>query len=160
LAFNALNYIASYSDLRAAYGTNVEEGAQHYIMFGAGENRSTTFDAWKYLASYGDLIETFGSDEAAAARHFIQFGANENRAITFNAEAYAAANADVAAAFGFAEGRSLGGSTSAAAPATIAAAFVDGTDQGDGAIIGDALPPSSSGWHDDAFTHNQHITIA
>jgi Ca2+-binding RTX toxin-like protein len=174
LAFNALNYIASYSDLRAAYGTNVEEGAQHYIMFGAGENRSTTFDAWKYLASYGDLIETFGSDEAAAARHFIQFGANENRAITFNAEAYAAANADVAAAFGndaealarhyvqygFAEGRSLGGSTSAAAPATIAAAFVDSTDQGDGAIIGDALPPSSSGWHDDAFTHNQHITIA
>ena len=175
LAFNALDYIASHSDLRAAYGADVESGAQHYIMFGASENRSITFQGWKYLASYSDLIQTFGSDESAAARHFIQFGANENRAITFDAEAYAAANADVAAAFGndaealarhyvqygFTEGRSLGGSsTSATAPATIAAAFVDGTGQGDSLIIGDVLPPSSTGLHDDAFNHNQHITIA
>jgi hypothetical protein len=53
-AFNGLEYIASYADLRAAFGANKAAGEAHYSASGIREGRSVTFDALDYIASYGD----------------------------------------------------------------------------------------------------------
>jgi hypothetical protein len=44
-AFNGLECIASYADLRAAFGANKAAGEAHYANFGAREGRTVTFDA-------------------------------------------------------------------------------------------------------------------
>ncbi len=46
-----LKYIASYSDLIGAFGTNAEAGVAHYAQNGLYEGRIATFDALKYTAS-------------------------------------------------------------------------------------------------------------
>jgi hypothetical protein len=99
-AFQGLSYIASYGDLRAAFGTNAAAGAAHFAEFGFGEGRSLSFNALEYIASYGDLRAVFGADATAGARHFIEFGATENRAATFDGWAYLASYGDLIKAYG------------------------------------------------------------
>jgi hypothetical protein len=45
MAINGLEYIASYADLRAAFGANKAAGEAHFAASGAREGRVVTFDA-------------------------------------------------------------------------------------------------------------------
>ncbi|MBD0334458.1 MAG: DUF4394 domain-containing protein [Cyanobacteria bacterium Co-bin13] len=121
---NPAQYLASYDDLIAAFGFDLNAAAQHFEQFGKNEGRSTDlFDEVRYLASYGDLIQAFGFDTQTATEHYVRFGAGEGRATDlFNPASYLNAYADLQAAFGtdlfaaarhyvdfgFAEGRPVG----------------------------------------------------
>ncbi|MES2270214.1 MAG: pre-peptidase C-terminal domain-containing protein [Pseudomonadota bacterium] len=98
--FDALSYIASYADLRAAFGVDADAGLAHFLASGAAEGRAGTFDGFGYLASYADLRTAFGADAQTAERHYIATGVEEGRAVTFDALAYLASYADLRAAFG------------------------------------------------------------
>ncbi|KQN00021.1 hypothetical protein ASE78_17795 [Sphingomonas sp. Leaf25] len=142
-AFDAMSYIAGYSDLRAAFGTNAAAGAQHFIDYGFAEGRSLAFNALDYIASHSDLRAAFGTDVTAGAKHFIEYGAAEGRTTDFDGWAYLASygdliqfyGADEAGAakhfiqYGAAEGRmaSFDALAYAATYADVAAAF--GTDK-------------------------------
>ena len=99
-AFSPLAYIASYSDLSAAFGTDAAAGAAHYAAMGRAEGRTVTFDPLAYIASYGDLANAFGTNGDAGAAHYITMGRAEGRAVSFDPLAYAASYGDLAAAFG------------------------------------------------------------
>jgi Ca2+-binding RTX toxin-like protein len=74
---SARDYIASYTDLTAAFGFDEAAGASHYWNYGWQEGRSVTFDGLKYIAAYADLMAAFGANEAAGAQHYLQNGRNE-----------------------------------------------------------------------------------
>lgn len=99
-AFDALNYIAGYSDLRIAFGTDAAKGATHFVDWGFNEGRSLVFNGLDYIASYADLRTAFGADMTAGARHFIQYGAGEQRTTTFDGWKYLASYGDLIQAFG------------------------------------------------------------
>ncbi len=99
-SFDGLDYIASYADLRQAFGTDAVRGVEHFAAFGFGEGRSVTFSALAYVASHGDLRTALGADANAAARHYIDYGAREGRKVTFDALSYVASHSDLRAAFG------------------------------------------------------------
>jgi lysophospholipase L1-like esterase len=100
LAFNGLEYIASYTDLMAAFGPNKAAGEFHYTNFGRFEGRTVTFDALEYIASYADLRAAFGPNEDAGASHYIVSGRFENRVATFDGLQYIASHTDLIGAFG------------------------------------------------------------
>lgn len=99
-AFDSLSYIASYADLRQAFGTDAAKGSAHFVASGIGEGRSIVFNPLEYVASFADLRAAFGTDESAATRHYIITGANEGRVTHFDALAYVASYADLRMAFG------------------------------------------------------------
>jgi Ca2+-binding RTX toxin-like protein len=74
---SALDYIASYPDLIAAFGANEASGATHYWNYGYQEGRTVSFEGLKYIAAYADLMAAFGADEALGAKHYIQNGRSE-----------------------------------------------------------------------------------
>lgn len=124
--FDPLQYLASHSDLRTAFGSNTALATGHYEQFGLIEGRSDDlFDEVRYLASNGDLINAFGSDFTAATQHYVDFGATEGRPTdSFDPVDYLNNNPDLQTAFGnnlfaatehyilfgFGEGRSAAGS--------------------------------------------------
>ena len=99
-AINGLEYIASYPDLIAAFGSNGTAGAAHFTANGQGEGRSVSFDGLEYIASFDDLIRAFGADRDAGSMHFIHTGHGEGRAVSFDGLQYLASHADLIAAFG------------------------------------------------------------
>ena len=62
-SFDEMAYIASHTDLIAAFGTDGGAGTQHYINYGSTEGRTVTFDAASYLAAHADLRVAFGTDQ-------------------------------------------------------------------------------------------------
>jgi hypothetical protein len=61
--FEALNYIASHSDLISVFETNTSAASSHYVNSGFAEGRAKDdFDEWGYLASNTDLMGVFGSN--------------------------------------------------------------------------------------------------
>lgn len=94
-----LEYIASYSDLEAAFGRDIVAARDHFIHNGVWEGRIAEFDGLEYLASYADLRATMGTDRQAAASHYLDSGRSEGRNVTFDADEYLAANPDLAAVF-------------------------------------------------------------
>ena len=94
LTFDASNYLASYTDLLAAYGTDLASARAHYFAFGAEEGRSfDAFDETSYLASYSDLLGAFGTNVDAALVHYINNGYSEGRvADAFDENSYLASN--------------------------------------------------------------------
>ena len=100
--FSSLEYLATYSDLAAAFGTNETAAARHYVGSGRFEGRvADGFNGLDYLATHADLAAAFGTDETAAARHYVGSGRAEGRvADGFNGLDYLATHADLAAAFG------------------------------------------------------------
>ncbi|MET0918007.1 MAG: hypothetical protein ABWY07_06230 [Burkholderiales bacterium] len=99
-ADSALQYIASYADLMAAFGANAAAGFQHFIASGYAEGRAVTFDGLQYIASYGDLINAFGVNADAGANHYIQAGRFEVRSTSFDGFEYIASYGDLINAFG------------------------------------------------------------
>ena len=74
LTFDASNYLASYTDLLAAFGDDLGIARVHYFDFGVGEGRSfDSFDEASYLASYSDLLAAYGTDTDSALIHYINY---------------------------------------------------------------------------------------
>nr|WP_243850857.1 pre-peptidase C-terminal domain-containing protein [Rhizomicrobium electricum] len=95
----ALEYIASYKDLMAAFGDDAVWGAKHYFNNGKSEGRAITFNALNYLCSYGDLIVAFHDDQLAATEHYLKNGSYEGRKVTFDPLAYVCSYSDLLIAF-------------------------------------------------------------
>ena len=77
----ALRYIASYTDLIVAYGTDYKQGQDHYARSGALEGRTITFDPIAYLNKYLDLRTQYGYDTYNATIQYITTGYYEGRTI-------------------------------------------------------------------------------
>ena len=104
---DGLNYIASFSDLIAAYGNNAQAGQTHFLTWGRSENRISSFNGLEYVASYRDLINAYGPNNSVktvldlGAEHFILYGSgNESRKTSFNGLDYIASYSDLISAFG------------------------------------------------------------
>jgi hypothetical protein len=74
IVFDALAYIASQSDLIAAFGTDAVAGVTLYINSGYKEGRKVVFDALGYLAARSDLRAAFGTDTSAATKRCVAGG--------------------------------------------------------------------------------------
>ena len=96
----ALRYMASFADLRPAFGADPEAGRRDFREAGAAEGRTITFDPLSYIASYSDLISAFGADAAKGAWHYINYGSQEGRAVSFDPLAYIASYPDLIRAYG------------------------------------------------------------
>lgn len=102
LTFQPYRYLASYGDLRAAFGTDATLARSHFEGAGKSEGRDYgLFDAYGYLASNPDLIRAYGLDTERASLHYLQAGMAEGRQTNlFDAYRYIASNPDLIAAFG------------------------------------------------------------
>lgn len=94
-------YLASYPDLRAAFGTDAAAAVQHWQTYGIAEGRvaSPTFDVNHYRAVNADLA---GMSNAELVNHFVTYGIYEGRETSpyFSVGQYLASYADLSAAFG------------------------------------------------------------
>ena len=100
-AFSAERYLASFADLRAAFGGNIVAATEHFISHGFAEGRDAySFNPLAYLASYSDLRAAFGTNANSGLQHFLQYGAGEGRTVQFDPLAYIASYADLRAVFG------------------------------------------------------------
>jgi hypothetical protein len=82
--FNEFQYIASYGDLIAVFGTDGDTATHHYVDYGYDEGRTMLFDAQKYIDNYADLSAIFGNevgpdDLNGASWHYIEYGMAEGR---------------------------------------------------------------------------------
>ena len=90
--FKPLEYLASYPDLAAAYGTDQIAAWQHFAATGIAEGRLPSFSGLNYIASYPDLIRAFGTDAEAGAQHYLTTGRAEGRTVSFDGLRYIASN--------------------------------------------------------------------
>ncbi|MEQ8332073.1 pre-peptidase C-terminal domain-containing protein [Nisaea sp.] len=139
--FSGLEYIASFSDLEAAFGRDAGAARSHFIDAGVYEGRTVEFDGLEYVASHADLIGVFGLDRAGAAAHYLDAGRAEGRTTTFDADNYMGANPDLAVAFGgdddlatqhyimngYYEGRSTGTTTTPVTTSPVEQAVSEGS---------------------------------
>jgi hypothetical protein len=119
---SSLEYIASYGDLIAGFGTNAQAGFDHYLSNGYAEGRGISFNGLEYTASYTDLMNWLGPNADAGASHYITNGRSEGRVTSFNGLEYIAsytdlmnwlgANADAGARHYITNGRFEGRTTS------------------------------------------------
>ncbi|MBO6560934.1 MAG: S8/S53 family peptidase [Nisaea sp.] len=98
--FSGLEYIASYSDLEAAFSRDAGAARAHFLNAGVYEGRTVEFDGLEYVASHPDLIGSIGTNREVAAAHYLDTGRREGRLTNFDADNYMKANPDLAAAFG------------------------------------------------------------
>lgn len=101
-SFDALRYLASYSDLAAGYGGTNEAGAtEHYVAWGNAEGRDPkAWNPYAYLASNPDLQAAFGTDARSAELHYLLYGKAEGRTTSFDPWSYLAANLDLVVGLG------------------------------------------------------------
>ncbi len=66
-----LQYIASYSDLITAYGTDAKAGNDHQTKYAKTEGRVTSFDAQAFMDSNPDVKTLVGNDPVKAAQYYI-----------------------------------------------------------------------------------------
>jgi hypothetical protein len=94
-------YLATYPDLQAAFGNDVEAARQHWLTYGILEGRvgSPTFDMGYYRAAHPDLAAL---DAMGLVDHFLEWGIQEGRVSSpfFDVASYVATYPDLAAAFG------------------------------------------------------------
>ena len=81
LVFNPTYYAEKYSDLKAAFGTDIKKLFNHFIQCGMKEGRqaSENFNVTIYKNKYEDLKKAFGDDLTKYYQHYIQFGYAEKR---------------------------------------------------------------------------------
>ena len=81
LTFDATSYLASYSDLLSAFGSDTSAAQSHYFAHGVAEGRSfDSFDESSYLDT--DLLSAFGTNTTAALNHYVNHGYSEGRSKT------------------------------------------------------------------------------
>jgi hypothetical protein len=97
-------YLATYPDLQAAFGGDLNAAANHWLTYGVHEGRTgaPSISSIYYLSQYPDLQAAFGSDFAAALNHYLTYGINEGRASSpvFDVRFYLGIYPDLQAAFG------------------------------------------------------------
>lgn len=102
--FDVNFYLATYPDLRAAFGNNYGAALNHWVTYGINEGRrgSREFDVGFYLSSYPDLKAAFGTNYGAAINHWLSHGIVEGRrsAREFDVGFYLTNYPDLKAAFG------------------------------------------------------------
>lgn len=102
--FDADYYLNSYSDLRAAFGSDRQAALDHWVAYGMREGRSSSplFDVSFYLERYPDLRAVFGTNNRLAVAHWNNFGISEGRraSASFDPSFYLAYYPDLSAAFG------------------------------------------------------------
>lgn len=99
--FSGYEYLASYPDLEAAFGSSNDAAATaHYISLGRFAGRQVTFDGLAYIASYRDLSRVLGADDDAGAAHYLTLGRAAGREVTFDPLEYVASNTDLIPVFG------------------------------------------------------------
>lgn len=94
-ALRPLEYLASYTDLAAAYGTDEAAAWRHFSATGIAEGRLPGFSGLNYIASYRDLAAAYGANADAGARHYLTSGRAEGRAETFDGLRYIASYGDL-----------------------------------------------------------------
>lgn len=121
-AFDINSYRNAYSDLRAAFGTDLKQYYLHYIYAGQAEKRvtsgvtelqnpltvyngvdySSVYDYNYYTNLYPDIRVAFGNDDRAVLAHFVNCGMSEGRRgnDTFDVADYRNKYADLQQAFG------------------------------------------------------------
>ena len=120
--FDVTSYRNRYSDLRAAFGSDLKQYYLHYITDGKREGRQTTncsemqnyltvyngidysavYDYNYYLNKYSDLKKVYAWNEEGLLEHFITFGMAEGRqaSANFNVSYYRTNYADLRNALG------------------------------------------------------------
>ena len=81
LIFNAAYYANTYSDVKAAFGTNATNLLNHFKTYGMKEGRKgcSSFDVKVYKANNADLQNAFGNDYVKYFQHYLTYGYKENR---------------------------------------------------------------------------------
>lgn len=104
LVYNYDYYKNTYSDLRAAYGSNRQAYIRHFIRYGMPEGRQANplFNPKEYKEIYNDLQNAFGDIMTLYYTHWIEYGCNENRRPKrgFDIASYFYANNDLRVAYG------------------------------------------------------------
>ncbi len=102
ITFDATSYLASHTDVLAAYGSTGNSALTHYLDYGYSESRSKdSFSELSYIASYSDLITAFGTNGTAGTAHFVSNGYSEGRsADKFDELGYVASYADLITVIG------------------------------------------------------------
>ncbi len=79
--FDSETYANSYSDLKAAFGSDVNRLREHFANYGVKEGRTASpiFDVVYYVAQYKDLQQAYGTDYEKAYNHFVNYGVKEGR---------------------------------------------------------------------------------
>ncbi|MCP9902493.1 peptidoglycan DD-metalloendopeptidase family protein [Cyanobium sp. Cruz CV11-17] len=104
--FEPAYYLATYADVRNAYGATNHDGAKsHWLEFGIKEGRrgSLVFDPKGYLQRYQDVANAYGATNyAGAISHWLEWGLKYGRrgSQEFDPIYYMAAHPDVEAAYG------------------------------------------------------------
>ena len=104
--FDPAYYLATYADVRNAYGASNHDGARsHWLQFGINEGRrgSLVFDPKDYLQRYQDVANAYGATNyAGAISHWLEWGLKYGRrgSQEFDPIYYMAAHPDVEAAYG------------------------------------------------------------
>lgn len=81
LVFDPIYYSNTYSDLKAAFGTDSAKLFNHFCVYGMKEGRvaSSTFNVNKYKSYYADLRNVFGNNLPLYYEHYVNYGYKENR---------------------------------------------------------------------------------
>ena len=79
--FDPIYYSNTYSDLKAAFGTDSTKLFNHFCNYGMKEGRvaSASFNVNKYKSYYSDLQNAFGNDLSLYYKHYVTCGYKENR---------------------------------------------------------------------------------
>lgn len=103
-AFDAAYYSSTYSDLKAAFGTDENKLLKHFLENGIYEGRvaSPVFDINYYMANNPDIAERFNNDPVKCMQYFVSTGITETRRASagFDVVSYRNANKDLRQAFG------------------------------------------------------------
>ncbi len=78
---DAAYYLTSHSDLKVAFGNNLEAAKNHWLSNGLKEGRqsATNFSIRSYVERYQDLKAAFGNNYEAAFTHWLSNGLREGR---------------------------------------------------------------------------------
>lgn len=91
VVFNPQYYLNTYSDLRAAFGSDYNKAWNHFQQYGMNESRQACkdFNVTVYRVNYEDLKKTFVSNMPAYYKHYCEYGKKEGRnAVTSLVEDY------------------------------------------------------------------------
>ena len=87
--FDAVQYLANYTDLQEAFGTDTDAAIKHYITYGETEGRTdevqvsptvpADFNLEQYLINNPDVAEAFSGNPEGATAHYIYYGVDEGR---------------------------------------------------------------------------------
>lgn len=99
ILFDPTVYTTSHSDIKKAFGSNVQKLKKHWYQYGIAEGRkaSIVYDGAMYSELNSDIGKAFGKNYKQLFEHFVRNGINEKRvtSLVFSMERYLALNSDI-----------------------------------------------------------------